>query len=231
MKIEIRHRPSYALAVVDLDEQETVIAEAGAMVSKDTHVDMETSTNTGSGTKSMLGGLMSGLKRAVAGESFFMNRFTAQGGPGHVTFAPTFPGDIEVYELSAGSLILQSTAFLCSGSRVTTDAKWGGAKSFFGGEGLIMLRATGTGPVVFNAFGGIKVVEVDGAFTLDTGHIVAFEDTLQFTVSRFGGGWKSFIFGGEGLVCDFTGRGRLWIQTRNPNEFGALVGSKLPPRS
>jgi uncharacterized protein (TIGR00266 family) len=93
-----------------------------------------------------------------------------------------------------------------------------------------MLKATGTGPLVFNSFGAIKEVVVDGEFIVDTGHIVAFEDGLKFTVNKFGGGWKSFIFGGEGLVCTFSGRGRLWIQTRNATGFGREVGSKLPPR-
>lgn len=230
MHIEIKHRPSYALAVVHLEDRETLIAEGGAMVSKDSHVNLETSMSAGSNAGGMLSGLMAGLKRAVAGESLFMNRLTPQGGPGHVTLAPTFPGDIEVYELQTGTLILQSSAFLFSGAGVTIDAKWGGARSFFGGEGLIMLRASGRGPIAFNAFGGIRPVDIDGGFTVDTGHIVAFEDSLQFSVGKFGGGWSSFLFGGEGLVCNFTGRGRLWIQTRNPNEFGTSVGSMLPPR-
>ena len=71
---------------------------------------------------------------------------------------------------------------------------------------------------------------MDGTFTVDTGHIVAFESTLSFDVGRFGGGWQAFLFGGEGLVCTFKGRGRLWIQTRNLDAFGKLLGQKLPPR-
>ena len=93
-----------------------------------------------------------------------------------------------------------------------------------------MLRAKGTGPLAFNSFGGIKVIDVEDEYVVDTGHIVAFQDSLQFKVSRFGGGWKAFLFGGEGLVCRFTGSGKLWIQTRNPQEFGQTVGPKLPMR-
>ena len=223
MNIEIHHRPSYALAVVDLEPGETVVAESGAMISMDSHIRIETSAG-------MSQGLMKGLKRMVAGESFFQNKFTAEGGPGHVTFAPTFVGDVAQTELSNSKLFIQSTSFLCSGTGVDIDAKWGGAKTFFGGEGLIMLKAEGTGPVVFNSFGAIKEIEVDGEFIVDTGHIVAFEESLNFKVSRFGGSWKSFIFGGEGLICEFSGTGRLWLQTRNPTEFGKLIGAKLPPR-
>jgi uncharacterized protein (TIGR00266 family) len=229
MNIEIHHRPSYALAEVSLDEGEVIVAEGGAMVSMDSHITIETST--GSKGEGALKGLMKGLKRMVAGESFFQNRFTAVGAGGHVTFAPVHQGDVTVEELSQSTLFLQSTAFLCSGPGVDVDAKWGGAKTFFGGEGLVMLRASGTGPLVFNSFGAIKEIEVDGEFVVDTGHIVAFDENLNFSVGRFGGGWKSFLFGGEGLVCRFSGKGRLWIQTRNPVEFGQLLGGKLPPRS
>ena len=230
MKFDIQYRPAFALAIVKLDAGETVIAEAGALVSMDSHVQMETSA--GKKEDSLMGSLFKGLKRMVAGESFFQNRFTPKGGPGEVTFAPTHAGDISVYELAAGkTLFIQSSSYVCSGEGVTIDPKWGGARSFFGGEGLIMLKATGSGPIVFNSFGGIKEVAVDGKYTVDTGHIVAFEEGIQFKVGKFGGGWWSFLLGGEGLVCNFSGKGKLWIQTRNPQAFGQLIGGKLPPRS
>ena len=92
-----------------------------------------------------------------------------------------------------------------------------------------MLRASGSGPVAFNSFGGIREVAVDGPYVVDTGHIVAFEDSLQFKVGKFGG-WMSFFLGGEGLICTFSGKGTLWIQTRNPNEFGRTLGPLLPKR-
>ena len=213
MHIEVQHRPSYALAIAHLEADEAVIAEGGAMVSMDSHIQIQTSTNRGE--KGLLKGIAKGFKRLIAGESFFQN---------------TYQGDIQVQELNQGTLFIQSSSFLCSSPDVHIDMKWGGAKTFFGGEGLIMLKATGSGPVAFNAFGGVKAIDVEGSFVVDTGHIVAFDDTLSFDVGRFGGGWKSFLIGGEGLVCTFTGRGRLWIQTRNCAEFGRLVGGKLPPR-
>lgn len=229
MRIDVQHRPSYALAIVHLEPNETVVAEAGAMVSMDTHVQVETSA--GKKDEGLVKGLFKGLARVVAGESFFQNRYTAEGQPGAVTFAPTLVGDIQVHQLDGSKgLMLQSTAYLCSSDGITCDTKWGGAKTFFGGEGMVMLKATGAGDIAFNAFGGIKLVEVDGEYVVDTGHIVAFEDTLDFKVTRFGGGWKSFIFGGEGLVCTFKGSGKLWIQTRNPQGFGEAIASKLPMR-
>lgn len=228
MQIEVKHRPAYALAVVKLEAGETVVAESGALVSRDTHVQLETSA--GSQGQGLVAGLFSGLKRMVAGESFFQNRFTAETRQGEVTFAPSLVGDIETHELGGGTMYLQSTAYLCSPPSVTIDASWGGARTFFGGEGFVLLRASGAGPVAFNAFGAMKAVDVDGEFIVDTGHVVAFEDSLQFRVARFGGGWKAFIFGGEGLVCRFSGKGRLWLQTRNPVEFGRTVGPMLPMR-
>jgi len=229
MQIEIKYGPSYALAIVNLEKDEEVISESGAMVSMDSHVKIETSA--GKKDQGALGGLMSGLKRMVAGESFFQNRFRAEGKSGEVTFAPTFVGDMDKHELNDSTLLIQSKSFVCSGVGVDLNSKWGGGKTFFGGEGFILLKASGSGPIVFNAFGGIRKIEIDGSFTVDTGHIVAFEETLTFKVERFGGGWKSFIFGGEGLVCHFTGKGTLWIQTRNPQEFGQFLGSKLPMRN
>jgi len=230
MKIDVQHRPAYALAVVHLEPEETVVAESGAMVSMDSHVAMETSAANKEGA-GLMKGLMSGLKRMVAGESFFQNKYSSPGAPGHVTFAPTMVGDIDVYDLDGSTgIMLQSNAYLCSAETVDVDAKWGGAKNFFGGENMIMLKVTGTGPVAFNSFGGIKVIDVKDEYIVDTGHIVAFEDTLSFTVTRFGGGWKAFIFGGEGLVCRFKGTGKLYIQTRNPQGFGEAIGPKLPMR-
>lgn len=228
MRFELEHRPAYALAIVHIDPGETIVAEGGAMISMSPGVEMTTSM--GSEGDGLLGGLMKGLKRMVASESLFQNRFTAPRG-GHVTLAPATQGDIVTYDLAPElDLYLQSSAFLASDDAIDVTASWGGARSFFGGEGLVMLKATGSGPIAFNSFGGIRVIDVDGGYTVDTGHIVAFESTLSFDVGRFGGGWRAFLFGGEGLVCRFRGKGRLWIQTRNLDAFGKLLGQKLPPR-
>ena len=93
-------------------------------------------------------------------------------------------------------------------------AVWGGAKAFFGGEGLIMLEARGTGTMWMASYGAIHLINVTGAYTVDTSHIVAFDESLTFNVTKIGG-MKSLFLSQEGLVCRFTGNGRLWIQTRN----------------
>ncbi len=224
MNFDIKYGPSYALAIARLADGETVVAEPSAMVSMSSNVQV-TTTYKSSGK----GGLLGGLKRMLGGESFFQNHFTATGGPANVDLAPKMVGDVEVTELNGGKLYLQSSSYLASGPGIELNTKWGGAKTFLGGEGMFMLEVTGTGPLAFNSFGAIKVVDVDGSFTVDTGHIVAFEEGLQFSNKKFGG-WKTFLLSGEGLVCHFTGKGRLWLQTRNPQAFGQAVGSMLPPR-
>jgi len=225
MQVDIQHRPSYALAVVNLSADESVVGEGGAMVSMDQTISIQTSRR-GAGS----GGLLKSLKRAaLGGESFFLNTYTASRGPGHVSFAPTLPGDVMHLALSNQSYIIQSSSYMASSPGITLDTQWGGLKTFFGGEGLFMLKAQGTGDLIVNAFGAIHELAINGPYILDTGHIVAFEETLSFEVKRVGN-WISTFFSGEGLVCQFNGQGKLYIQTRNPKEFGTMVGHKLPPR-
>ena len=219
--------PAYALAICHLEPGDQVMAESGAMVTQDAHIEMTTSATQGKG----LGGLLKGLgRKMLTGESFFRNTFTAKSAPGEVTFAPGLPGDILLYDMQGTDLIVQQSAFLASSTNVEIETKWGGFKGFFGQRQLFWIRAYGQGPLALNAFGAIEEIEVDGAFIIDTGHIVAFESTLDYKIKKVGS-WFSTIFSSEGLVCRFEGTGKLFIQTRNPSEFGSLVGPKLPPRN
>jgi uncharacterized protein (TIGR00266 family) len=227
MRFETAFGPGYTLCICRLDQGDKVMAESGAMVTQDAHIRMETSASAGKG----LGGLLKGLGRKMfLGESFFRNTFHAESGPGEVTFAPKLPGDIMVYEMRGQDMIVQQTSYLAAAPTVEIETKWGGFKSFFGEGRMFWIRAFGSGPLALNAFGAIKEIQVDGYFTIDTGHIVAFEPTLSFSIKRVGS-WFSTFFSSEGLVCRFAGSGKLFIQTRNPNEFGSLIGAKLPPRN
>jgi uncharacterized protein (TIGR00266 family) len=136
-----------------------------------------------------------------------------------------------VHPLQSGQeLGIQSSAYLASTPGVEVEAKWGGGRGFFSGTGLFMMRVHGQGTVLFNAFGGIHPVDVNGKFVVDTGHVVAFDlRGLTYNVKRVGG-WFSTFFSGEGLVCEFQGQGRVWIQSRNPSEFGQAIGPRLPER-
>ena len=132
-------------------------------------------------------------------------------------------------DLSAESLLVQSGSYVASEMGVETSTKWGGAKTFFASEGLIMLRATGTGKLVLSAYGAIHELNLAAgeAYTVDTGHLVAFSDSLGFKVRRVGG-LKSTLFSGEGLVVDLTGPGRILMQTRSTDAFLSWLIPNLP---
>src|SRR5262249_12616586 len=141
----------------------------------------------------MKGGVFGAITRSVlGGETLFANTFTARGGPGEITLAPSLPGDIGTLSLANATLFVQSGSFLASSHEIKLDLKWGGAKTFFGSEGLFLLRASGTGPIILCSYGAIHKVSLNGSrpYICDTGHVVAFTQGLNFDVRRVGG-WKS----------------------------------------
>ena len=221
MKHEIRNKPDFASLHFMLDTGDQVVTEAGAMMGMSSKLNIETN---------MKGGLLGAASRALGGESVFLNTYTATEDGQRLDVAPSMPGDMVHVPMTGTAVMVQRGSFCASTTEVTVNSKWGGAKTFFGGEGLIMLRCEGLGDLWMSSYGAIHAVQVDGSYTVDTGHIVAFESSLSFKVKTFGGGWKQFIFGGEGLICTFSGKGRLWLQTRNPQEFGKTIGPKLPMR-
>ncbi|MSS73753.1 MAG: TIGR00266 family protein [Candidatus Latescibacteria bacterium] len=221
MDHEILYRPSFSLLKVTLSPGETVSAEAGAMVSMSSAIELETSAK---------GGLFGALKRSVlGGESFFVNTFKASRGPGEVTFAPTLPGDITGLELRGQTLYAQSGAYIASSPDVQVDTKWGGAKTFFSREGFFLLKISGAGHVFLSSYGAIHEVQLKAGekYIVDTGHMVAFDEGVDYAVRRVGG-LKSTLFGGEGLVCELTGPGRIMIQTRNVDSFLSWLIPMLP---
>jgi len=223
MKIKVEHRPAYALGVIDLVGGESVKAETGAMVSMTSNVQVESS---------MQGGLLkSAMRKMLGGESFFVNTFTASGGPGQVTVAPSLPGDITDLDVQ-GDLYVQSGSYLAGAPGVETDIKWGGARSFFGSEGLFLLHLKGNGPVLLSSFGAIHRLDLDGSqpMIIDTGHIVAFQSTLQWNVRKVSGMLTSLI-SGEGLVSEFSGRGSVWLQSRSSQAFLDWLMPRLPTAS
>ncbi|MFW6018111.1 MAG: TIGR00266 family protein [Halapricum sp.] len=211
MEYDIEHRPSYALITAELNQGEQLLAEAGAMVSHTDGIEIETSAS---------GGMSSSLKRkAFGGESFFMNTFSAER-PGHVRLAPPLPGDVTHYQLDRETLYVQSGSFVAAQPDVEIDTEFGGGKTFFGGEGLFLLELTGAGSTFLSSYGAIESRELGPgeSYTVDTGHIVAFEGSADFSVRKVGG-LKSTLFSGEGFVCEFTGPGTVWLQTRSPDAF------------
>jgi uncharacterized protein (TIGR00266 family) len=114
---------------------------------------------------------------------------------------------------------------------MTLDTKWGGAKGFFAGVGLFLLKVTGPGDLFYACYGAMHEVEVGPAgYTCDTGHIVAFTEGLQYAIRKFGG-FKGLFFSGEGLVCDFSGHGKLVLQTRNAGALASFLEPFRPTQS
>lgn len=224
MNVEVLYRPSYAVAQVSLAGRESVTAESGAMVSMSAGVEVETKTR---------GGLLKSLTRSVlGGESFFINTFQAGGSGGEVLLAPPLPGDIHTYALGGSrGLLVQSGSYLASSESVELDTQWGGAKTFFAREGLFMLRCSGNGDLVLSSYGAIHqvTVEAGATYTVDTGHLVAFDQRMDFNVRRVGG-LRSSVFSGEGLVADLSGPGEVFLQTRSEDAFLSWLLPKIPKR-
>ncbi|MFW5771064.1 MAG: TIGR00266 family protein [Spirochaetota bacterium] len=223
MDFIIHYKPSYAIADVTLKAGEQVLAESGAMMSFSPAISIQTH-------RAQKGkGVLRSLKTSfLGGESFWMNTFTAASADGTVTLAPTLPGDISHVDCN-GTLYVQSTSFLAGSTELEMDTSFQGMKGFFSGESLFFLKISGQGPLLLSSYGGIEEIQVKDSLVVDTGHIVAFDDSLEYTIKKFGG-WKSFLLGGEGLVCNFRGSGRVWIQSRNMASLSAWLTAKLPPR-
>lgn len=206
---EIEHSPAYASLRIDLKANQKVMVESGAMAAMDTCIKMKSKVQ---------GGFLKGIGRIVTGESFFVSEFTAEGKAGQLYISPGVPGEIQHYYLNGNALMIQSSGFVAASPTVEIDTKFQGFKGFFSGESLFLLRATGEGDIWFSSYGAIVEIPVEGDYVVDTGYIVAFEDSLNYQVEMLGGlsfrGLKTGVFGGEGLVCRFRGKGRLWIQSR-----------------
>lgn len=218
---EIHYQGAFALAVVNLQPEQSISAEAGAMVSMSANIDLESQ---------MKGGVFGALKRAVGGESAFVSTFTSRGGPGEVSFAPGSPGDIAGIEMSNQTFMVQSSSYLAGDTSLVVDTKFGGAKSFFGGEGLFVLQVSGAGLLLVSSFGAIhrKTLRPGEKYVVDTGHLVAWEGHMQYNLRKAASGFFKSVLSGEGMVAEFDGPGEILIQTRNLAAFAGLLKRYLP---
>ncbi|MHA2295502.1 MAG: TIGR00266 family protein [Candidatus Hodarchaeales archaeon] len=226
VRYEIEGRPAFAVVKVYLDPGQRIIAEGGAMVYMDGHVDMETKST---------GGVLKGLKRKFSGESMFQNHFAVPEGsndPGMIAFAHGSPGDIIHLHLEGGEQwTLNRDAYICStpGLEVTTSS--GGFKSMFGGEGLFLtqINALEEGDFWFGGYGLVERHDLAPGreFVIDTGVMMAYTTGIQYKLSKVGGR-KSFVLGGEGIVMRFTGPGVVYTQNREISLFASLLLPYLP---
>ncbi|MFT3745281.1 MAG: TIGR00266 family protein [Pyrinomonadaceae bacterium] len=218
----IEHQGAFALAVVQLQAEQAIAAEAGAMVSMSANVDLYSE---------LKGGVFGALKRAVGGESAFVSTFTAKGGAGEVTFAPGAPGDVAGIEMQNQTFMVQSSSYLAGDTSLVVDTKFGGAKSFFGGEGLFLLQVSGAGLLLVSSFGAIhrRTLRPGEQYVIDTGHLVAWEGHMQYNIRKAAkSGYLRSLLSGEGMVAEFTGPGEILIQTRNLAAFAGLLKPFFP---
>jgi len=221
LKWEVSKGPSYSVLKVYLDPGESVTSEPGAMVLMKGPIEIKTHT----------GGLGAALKRAVfGGESLFINTYIAKGSS-ELWFSPALPGDIAYIEVRDRPLFIQDLSYLAHHGDLELTIGWRGFKGIFTSGGVVWLKAEGTGGVWVNAFGGIEEVDlgVGESIIVDNYHFVAMEEGMEWKLRKFGG-IKSTILGGEGIVIEVKGPGKLLVQTRSLPPFIQLLSKFLPRR-
>lgn len=212
---------------VDLMPGQTVVAEAGAMVARHSGVNMEVKMNASPSAgiwDKIKAFFIAFIRKIVGGETFFVNHFTATQN-GSVWIAPTLAGQVSYRRLQGERLTLSTGAFLASNGNLDIKLKFGGFKSLLAKEGAFFLEISGDGELWFTSYGGIHAVDINGPFMVDNGHLVGFEGNVTFSIKSAGGGVMGFVASGEGLVCEFNGQGRIYLQSRN---LGSLVGWLSP---
>ena len=161
----------------------------------------------------LMGGFLRALVRKITGgESLFVGEYSCDR-EGEVAFSPARPGTVMQRTMAGDTITLTGGSFFACTPGIELSTKFGGLKSMFSGEGLFFMECSGTGELFFNSFGSIVEKEIDGSFVVDTGHVVAWEPGLSYSI-RGMGGLKSTMLSGEGLVMEFSGRGKLYLQTR-----------------
>lgn len=208
------------LVEIELDPDETVIAEAGAMLYMEDGIDFQTKMGDGSDPKQgMFKKLLKAGGRMLTGESLFLTHFTHRGtDKSHVAFAAPYPGTIVPISLGNlnSHLVTQRDAFLCAakGTKMSVTLNKRLGSGLVGGEGFILQKLEGDGMAFIHAGGTLIERDLNNeTFRVDTGCVVAFEDTIDFSVER-AGNLKSMVFGGEGLfLATLKGTGKVWLQS------------------
>jgi uncharacterized protein (TIGR00266 family) len=224
MQHRIMYRPSYALAVVDLAQGESMRTEAGAMVAMSPTLDLEAK---------MEGGLLSALGRSMlAGESLFQSTFHARRGGGELMLAPSTPGDIMGFEINNQSFLVAGGSWLASATSIKVETKFS-SSGWKTGEGAFMIRVSGSGLVLLSSYGAIhKLTLAPGEeYIIDTGHLVAFQEGLKVSLQKAAKGFFSSVASGEGWVSRFTGPGDIYIQSRTIEALARVLMPHFPARA
>ena len=212
---------------VELGQGESMFTESGGMAWMSDGIDMNTNTK---------GGLMSGLGRALAGESLFMTTYTSSVPKAMITFTPEAPGKVLPIQLTPNQVIIaQKDAFMCAQSSVSMEIFFRKrlGTGLFGGEGFILQKLTGPGMVFLEIPGEVKEYSLVAGqrLKIDPGHIAAFEPSVNYDISMVKG-LKNVMFSGEGLfLATLTGPGKLWLQTMPISNLAQAIRKYIPTKS
>jgi len=224
MRHQMLCQPAATALRFELDQGESITCEVGAMIAMSSGLTVETTSKSKGGS----GGIIKGLKRMFSGESFFLNHFTAQQPSQSLLIGPTMLGDCVHHTMRGGTMIVQGSSWLASTPGIDIDTTWQGFTSaLFSGESMFWVKCSGSGELYLSSYGAIHSVEINGDYTIDTGHIVAFEDSLKFNIGKASRSLIGSFLGGEGLVCKFHGQGKLYYQSHTLPSLGSLLGPKL----
>lgn len=219
---------------VSLDRGEAIFCESDAMVMMESNLDL-------SGT--VQGGILqAAMRRFANGESFFQQRIEATRGAGDCLLSPTMPGGVEVLEVGARQYLLSDGAYVAATSGVQVTARSQGiGNALFGGTGGFFIgQSSGTGQLAVNGFGSLFKLDVQPGkdITIDNGHVVAWDSTLQYGLSASTntkrgllGNLVGSMTSGEGMVLKFSGQGQVLVCSRNKDSFLAWLASKIGPKS
>jgi uncharacterized protein (TIGR00266 family) len=217
LKYKVLARPDFSVLRIELPVGKTLKVESAAMVAMDEHIELETT-------------LRGGIGRFLTSEGLFINQYRSEQRPGELWLAPGPLGEIKHFFLQNQTVYLQASCFLASDVEIVMETKWQGVvKGFFSGHSMFLTRCSGLGDLWFHSYGAIIEIEVEDEYLVDTGHIVGFTEGLDYTVTKLGG-YKSLFFSGEGLVCHFRGKGKIWIQSRQIPALADWVEPYRPVR-
>ena len=231
MNVKIDTEGAFGSALIILEPGEKFVSEAGAMYRASANIDIDVESRKKK-DEGMWGAFKSGIKAMFAGESFFLSSYTPNDGQsGEVGLAPTHQGEVRSVKVGSDVWICSGGSYLGSSGGITLDTQYQGlTKGMFSKEGLVFVKASGQGDLLVNGFGRISSVDVSGGITIDNGHLIAFTEGLEYTISKAGSGWISSMMSGEGLVMNFRGQGKVLVQSHDPSRLGGVLGPLLPPR-
>ncbi|MBD3227367.1 MAG: TIGR00266 family protein [Candidatus Lokiarchaeota archaeon] len=224
-EFDFQFSPSYSILNIHLQNGQVINAEAGAMIYHDTTIGIK--------TKKFSKGFWKSIIKSLAGESFWINEFTAETGDGLLGLAPPYPGDIKHIKINAGEQwMVYSGAFIACSPSIDTSTKFSGfKKGLFGGENMfyLLVEAEKDSDLFVSALGGFLTRELKAEDTLriDNSHLVAMQKDVQWDIKKVGG-LKSTLFSKEGLVIEVTGPGKIIFQTRSPAEIISWIYRYLP---